>query len=103
MPNSSRPFDGELTVVAAKARHWRDKSPLACTFASKRGTLREALRKGMLPNPHDDYVSSLGLIVSGASLVTPLPSLASQIENLERYTGRISNSIHVTVDWYLPF
>ena len=114
-------FDGELTLVAAKGRHWRDKVSLSCTFAALRGTIRELARArlplatkgtcggsaplvvpweegglGMIPNPLDDYANSLRLNTLGASVVSPLPGLATQMENVDCF---VETEVGLYHDW----
>ena len=114
-------FDGELTLIAAKNRHWRDKVSVTCTFAARRGTIRELSQArlppakkgnygdevamtvpwtegglGMIPNPDDDYINSLRILIAGASVVSPVPGLATQVENMDTY---IETEVGLYHDW----
>ena len=83
--------DGAVTVVAGQHRHWRTVRALSVTYAARLGTLR--LLRPLLPHPLDDYDNSQRLVAAlgGGAILTPLPGLASHIENIghfsEAYVG----------------
>ena len=91
------PNDGQLTLIAALRRHWRDKGSLTCTYLARKETVRKAIREENLPIPTDDYNASMRLQAAGATIVSPIPGIASQIENVERYDEQ---TIGFYTDWH---
>ena len=93
---SYNPNDGNLTIIAALRRHWRDKASVTCTYIARRETMREALRREILPNPKDDFGASMRLQAAGATIVSPMPGIAASVENVDRYD---EESIGLYIDW----
>ena len=78
--------DGAVTVVAGQHRHWRTVRALSVTYAARLGTMR--LLRPLLPHPLDDYDNSqrLAAALGGGAILTPLPGLASHIENIGHFS-----------------
>ena len=78
--------DGAVTVVAGQHRHWRTVRALSVTYAARLGMMR--LLRPLLPHPLDDYDNSqrLAAALGGGAILTPLPGLASHIENIGHFS-----------------
>ena len=78
-------FSSSSIVVAGRRRHWRTAVSTAVTYVSRMATLD--FWAAWLPRPTDDLLQSAFLSQEvGASILSPLPSLAVVSENLSDLT-----------------
>mmetsp|Transcript_11604 Transcript_11604/g.11626 ORF Transcript_11604/g.11626 Transcript_11604/m.11626 type:complete len:369 (+) Transcript_11604:102-1208(+) len=97
MPQDINIDDGRVTVIAGRRRHWRSVSSITVTFAT-RGDAFSHFRY-ILPHPLNDFHNSLEITRLNGSIIAPLPSLASHIENYYYFDHR-TQFISLYHDWH---
>jgi len=97
MPEDVNIDDGRVTVIAGRRRHWRTVSSMTVTFATRGDSF--LYFKDMLPHPLNDYHNSVEIIRHNGSIIAPLPSLASHIENYY-YFNAYTQFVSLYHDWH---
>ena len=84
-------------ILAGSSRHWRTVPTLAVTYAARLSTLDYFA--ALMPIPTDDFFRSVRLTRDhGASIVSPLPTLAAICEQLSVF-GEETWSLYLKHEW----
>jgi hypothetical protein len=95
--------NGNIAIVPGRYRHWRTVRSTTCTFAARMETIIYFERLNLLPNVLEDYKRSN--IITGpqynAITLSPLPSLASHIENYHHgYQSEYEAYVSLYFNWH---
>lgn len=77
---------GPTGIIAGRRRHWRTIPSTTTTFAATRSVYAELRAADLLPDPAADFAKSSHVARATASVVAPLPGLASPVERTDRFT-----------------
>eukprot|EP01041_Mallomonas_annulata_P005352 gene5352-10701_t len=86
MPSDINIDDGKISVIAGRHRHWRTVSSVTVTFATRVDAF--LYFNDILPHPLNDYNNSVEITKRNGTILSPIPSLSSHIENFHYFDHR---------------